>query len=292
MRDQYVYDEEAICSLLRLWRETLEGRSGTSAVVEDTDRLERSRIVAWGLSVFVSDSFMIDVKTRLPPYVGLHLLRRWSDGHSPILTLSEIRRANEGDGLNILALHHGWLENTAPDQVIAAQQKLAESFNAYHAGYKVKEFLHEVYGAESVRHYRNIGVLLRKEYADQPTPTPPPPPGREPRLVGITREEALSRPGTLAMGIFLYAPPRFGFTNGERDLLQQALDGRTDEELAQVLHVSLATVKKRWEAVYDRVADVVESLTLPTNVTIGRRGAEKRRRLLAYLREHPEELRP
>jgi hypothetical protein len=54
-------------------------------------------------------------------------------------------------------------------------------------------------------------------------------------------------------------------------------------------------VKKRWHAIYDRVADV-DSELLPPPVADGvyssSRGAERRRHLLNYLRQHPEELRP
>jgi hypothetical protein len=54
-------------------------------------------------------------------------------------------------------------------------------------------------------------------------------------------------------------------------------------------------VKKRWQAIYERVGDVDRELLLPPvahgpNITA--RGAERRRRLLHYLRQHPEELRP
>jgi len=54
-------------------------------------------------------------------------------------------------------------------------------------------------------------------------------------------------------------------------------------------------VKKRWSAIYERVADV-DSELLPPSVANGAhalsRGAERRRYLLNYLRQHLEELRP
>jgi len=61
------------------------------------------------------------------------------------------------------------------------------------------------------------------------------------------------------------------------------------------LAISLSTVKKAWISIYHRVehhlpdlmADPLRSDTPPSG-----RGKEKRRRLLAYLRDHPEELRP
>jgi hypothetical protein len=78
-------------------------------------------------------------------------------------------------------------------------------------------------------------------------------------------------------------------------LLSCALSGATDEQLAGTLGTSLATVKKMWVSIYNRVEDRLPALIpdrLQTDASAGSRGREKRRGLLAYLREHPEELRP
>ena len=71
---------------------------------------------------------------------------------------------------------------------------------------------------------------------------------------------------------------------------------RSDEEIAALLDVTLSTVKKRWASIYDCVAEQQpEALpeagggAIPAPQT---RGQEKRRHLLSYLRQHPEELRP
>jgi hypothetical protein len=53
-------------------------------------------------------------------------------------------------------------------------------------------------------------------------------------------------------------------------------------------------VKKRWHAIYERVADI-DSELLPSvhqELETVSRGAERRLLLLAYLRQHLEELRP
>jgi len=77
--------------------------------------------------------------------------------------------------------------------------------------------------------------------------------------------------------------------------MRRALVGGTDEELARELNITSNTVKKRWRTIYDRVVDIVaeffagEAHEIPSRQ---QRGAEKRRRLLHYLRGHPEELRP
>ena len=70
--------------------------------------------------------------------------------------------------------------------------------------------------------------------------------------------------------------------------------GETCETLATSLSLSPWTVKKRWRAIYERVADIDRDL-LPPSIAYGptsSRGAERRRQLLNYLRQHVEELRP
>jgi hypothetical protein len=58
--------------------------------------------------------------------------------------------------------------------------------------------------------------------------------------------------------------------------------------------ISLATVKKTWRSIYDRVAAFSPEL-IPGNLAddgANTRGKAKKQRLIAYIREHPEELRP
>ena len=62
-----------------------------------------------------------------------------------------------------------------------------------------------------------------------------------------------------------------------------------------MLRVSLPTIKKTWLSIYSRVDDRIPDLIAgieQSGLRNGRRGREKRRNLLAYLRNHPEELRP
>ena len=89
-----------------------------------------------------------------------------------------------------------------------------------------------------------------------------------------------------------YAAPRCSFNDSERLLLCEALDGHTDEELALELGVSLSAVKKRWVGILDRVERGRPDVFAAFNRDTPTRGAQKRHRLLRYVRAHPEELRP
>ncbi len=117
-----------------------------------------------------------------------------------------------------------------------------------------------------------------------------------PRLRNRARSRRPRRLGGEVAGrLFDYQAAQIGFTSAEKRLLFSALAGPTDEELARILSISLPTVKKTWLSIYNRVEDHIPDLIAvlePTALTNGRRGREKRRGVLAYLRNHPEELRP
>jgi hypothetical protein len=118
---------------------------------------------------------------------------------------------------------------------------------------------------------------------------------RKPHVVGITRELEFARLGSWVGTLFDYLPPRFGFSRSEQRMLLAALAGKsgTDEELAVALAVSLPTIKKMWRSVYRRMAEVQPKMVRDSARSgAAERGKEKRRHLLAYLRDHPEELRP
>jgi hypothetical protein len=93
---------------------------------------------------------------------------------------------------------------------------------------------------------------------------------------------------------FCYTPPILRFKHADQQLLGTALEGLTDNELSDALGLSMQTVKKRWASVFDQVCDVMPSLLPDSNDGTERRtrGPQKRHHLLAYLRHHPEELRP
>ncbi|MEP7186382.1 MAG: hypothetical protein ABI767_11150, partial [Rhodanobacter sp.] len=128
---------------------------------------------------------------------------------------------------------------------------------------------------------------------------PPEPAGilvTRPYIVGITRELAFARHGSWVGTLFDYRPPQFGLSRGEQQLLLAALasSGGTDQELALNLRLSVTTLKKMWSSIYRRVNAcdpvLIPDSALPESGTHDR-GREKKRSLLAYLREHPEELR-
>src|SRR5262249_56596538 len=115
-------------------------------------------------------------------------------------------------------------------------------------------------------------------------------------LMISTHEDAMARPGSIPAILYSFREPRLGLSEGHQQLLKAAMQGLTDAQLAESLSMKLPTVKKRWTAIFDRVArsrlDVGNMSDRYDNPDRHTRGPQKRHHLLAYLREHPEELRP
>ncbi len=286
----------AIQELHTAWLRLIDSEAMTTAVYEEVDgAVVRKCGVAVGL--FVHEEFMREVKT--PPlfWLGAELVKRITAGRSPVLSDREVREANSGEGLNLIV----W--EALPCLEFATRSDLfhlmIEAFREVHRGFRLKEMITSQ--AESVERLKwavDAGGLFwdpaKTRYVNSPRRNAEEF-VRKPHIVGITRELEFGRLGSWVGTLFDYMPPRFGFSRSEQRMLRAALAGEsgTDEELAEALGVSLPTIKKMWLSVYRRMTHV-QPKTIRDRARSGaaERGKEKRRHLLAYLREHPEELRP
>jgi hypothetical protein len=284
------FSEEIRPRTKREWDTLIASPSLLTVVVEDAGRPPESLLVGFGAGAFVSDRFTQWLKSGQPPHSVGHATRPLPDGSWPLLNALQIRAANSGDGLNFLLTHWVWAEHILSDtDNVRVRNFLTEHFIEFHSGYNLKEILIEVVGAGPLKRAREAGFLLLDDYAEHYR-TQGPPPQFYPYLMGLTRAEALANDGCAISPLFLYTPPRFFFDAEEQEFLRCARFGRTDDEIASELYIAEGTVKKRWREIYERVSEVDPNLLPPVTDTV--RGTEKRRKLLRYLREHPEELRP
>lgn len=293
---------KSVADLRAAWSRLLASDGFCSATVFEEKSGARFNLLGVGVSVFASDEFLSEAKKPPSFWIGPELAKRVARGdHSSLLSSKQVQEANSREGLNLVI----W-QATVGEQ----HMQRVEVWDAFmragveqHRGYRLKELL--VAQAESVQHLlglRHTGGFfwdgIGKRYGDLPQRDPHDI-IRQPHVAGITREMALSRPLesiTSSIGsLFHYQPPRFGFSVSEQRLLLSALAGGTDEELSTELGISLSTVKKTWRSVYDRVAgclpDLIPGNSHPNGENL-RRGKDKKQRLIAYLREHLEELRP
>jgi hypothetical protein len=286
-----------IADLPKVWLRLLASDSMVTGVFEET---QGRRTSPWcvGVSVIVTDDFLAELKKPPLRWIGPELARRLARDESPLMSARQLREANTAGGLNavvwegcIRAGHEG-----RPDLF----HYVIGGFLDSHRGYLWKEIV----AANS----ESVARLQRTLYSGGRLWDPAA--GRyvetverdlqevvgEPHLVGMTRDLARARQSDWVDALFHYRPPKVGFSRAEQLLLLTELrnEAGTDQELAAALSVSMPTIKKMWLSIYRRAAGLPE-LT-PDGGEPGhepaRRGKEKRRRLLAYLRDHPEELRP
>ncbi|MDQ2900334.1 MAG: hypothetical protein M3Y07_11120, partial [Acidobacteriota bacterium] len=98
-------------------------------------------------------------------------------------------------------------------------------------------------------------------------------------------------PASVGNVIFTFRAPVLRLKDSDQQLLIAALKGATDAELAAELGVTFAAVKARWRSTFERIGEVMPELVGDLGGREGR-GLQKRHRVLAYVRNHPAELRP
>jgi hypothetical protein len=264
------------------------------------EEVNGSRTKVWGMAsaAFVNDAFVSEVKS--PPlfWIGPEFAKRIIGPNSPVLSEAQLRDANSSNGVNIMVLQGCIRTEGMTEWTETYYAGMAKFFEDY-AGYRVKEMIGVQ--AESPRFLLSMfqgGIMLLNSrdgcWVDPPT-TGLDKIVSEPHVIGLSRELAARKPGSWFGSIFDYRPPQFGFSQSQQRLLLAAFGAATDDKLAEILGISPSAVKKAWLAIYDRVGARIPGLA-PEIDEAGdsdpRRGKEKKRRLLSYLRQHPEELRP
>ena len=286
----------AIADVQAAWHRLIGCEAMGTAVFEEVDG---AQVTTWGVGVgiFVHDDFVRELKT--PPlfWIGPELAKRVVQGDSPILSDNEVREANSTGGLNLVVWEGCPIPEFAkrPDAI----HLMMTAFIQLYRGFRCKEAISlQAESAERLqwtidgggllwdaargRYVRSLGKELAEVFG-------------EPHVVGTTPEVESGRPGSSVSPLFDYHRPQFGFSRGEQRLLLAALPGRTDEELCRELYTSVPTVKSMWRTIFNRAAARLPELFpdhLHMDARNAERGKERRRHLLAYLREHPEELRP
>jgi len=289
-----------IADLPAAWLRMLSSEAGHGWVFH-AEGGQRAPICMVGVSVIVNDDFVRELKT--PPHFwsGPELTKRILRGDFPALSEKQLREANSRGGLNLIVWEgcaHREFESD-PELYRCAM----DAFVQVHRGFLWKEVINApAESADRLRWTLKTGGLLWDAAADRYADSLN---GNaeeivsKPHVVGVRRKELLERPwfaeASWVGRLFDYHPPLLGFNRSEQRVLASALTGATDEHLSRTLETSIPAIKKTWASIYRRVADHMPELVpdaFQSDAGGAPRGREKRRELLAYLREHPEELRP
>lgn len=281
--DRFAFSKAEKARLFSFWRYLLKGRMIRAVTVEDRGQPPEQRVVSFAMSLFVTDEFAQEAKTSLPPPLSYQVFTRWLKGKRVFLDSREIARHNSTTGLNLMVIHHGWRQG-ALDEVMEIRGKMLETFFLFHSGYRINEYFQNVFGEEEKAAMLGQGFRLLKDYGDQQAEWPPI------YLTGANREKPNSSDNSFIYSLFRAPDPRFSLTPGEKDVLEKALLGETDQEIGKSLHFSVWAVKKRWQGIYGKV-EATDPQALG-KVLDKEQKIERRRYMLDYLRQHLEEIRP
>lgn len=251
--------------------------------------------VAAGVSCF-ADPTTIDAYLADPiPNLAAHLLDRFHAGEPGILLgPPEIARANAARRLNLVTLVYLQSPSDPGDRLAGLiGSKSMEHFIRTHRGYGLARMLRE----DPVLFEEGLRQSGMRRHAHFPA-------GHPCRLTGqglpVATSVMIYEPepeqavlqASAASLLFATKPPRLGLTPAQSRMLALAADGLADEEIAEVLGIAVDTVKKGWRGIFDRAATALPGLFGSAELRSGVRGAGKRRRIIAYVQDQPEELRP
>lgn len=288
-RDRFAYSDREAADLHALWIDLLESGSGFLPVVEDTSAPAGQRIVWYSFKAFVSDEFAAARCASPAPITGRQILASLGRGEKPLLTREQVARGNRNGGLNMIVLNFGagvgdMLHDPKKRAWIGNKSVEWAPFSTY--GYRLKRLTMELYGDYEWRWAKGLGLLEICNYARNADQMQCYDILDKPRLFGIDAHAAIGTPGTATSLIFRYEEPIFSFNPAQQEMLLHALGDGTDEAIAAALCVANATIRKRWENIYAIIQD-----TAP-NLFAGIQGSQRRRIVIAYMRQHIEELRP
>lgn len=265
-----------------------------TGVVEDLMQPAGRRIQAWGVTMILPNSMAqrLAFDARPEPFVSRRVYEALLDGSFIPMSDREIGEANARGELTMLILHFSLsdqdIAHPAVPKVIAMANDM---YRTFHDGYLLRAIYYETVAINDP--VAAATGFERMPYRDESAVAALPLQQR-PALWGLTRERAVQMvPGPPARNTFEHQPPLFGFSASQRRLLWLALFDDSDEALMEPLDVSIHGLKKLWRGIYERIQDrMPEFFGADTGTDEGRRGPEKRRQVLAYVRQRPEELRP
>jgi len=288
------FDAGLASSVSRLWPRLIDEPSMITGAVEDLAQPQGQRIQAWGVTMILPQALAkkVGLGDRPDPFVTRRVYEALLDGSFAPMSDREIGEANARGELTMMILHFSLrnhdITNPTVQKVIAMAN---DTFRTFHDGYNLHAIYYETGAINDL--VAEASGFDRLQYRD-PQAVAVLPDAQRPALYGLTRAKAITMiPGLPARNAFEHQPPLFGFSASQRRLLWLALFDESDDALMGPLDVSVHGLKKLWRGIYERIQDrMPEFFGADTSNDEGRRGPEKRRQVLAYVRQRPEELRP
>lgn len=266
-----------------VWRSLLDHPAFQANVIESELLRARPRLVACGMGVFVEPGFVNRELEHPQPGLNARIIADVARGAPVLLDRDAIAAGNARDGVDFVNMYGTWRDGVLTDNELAeVHALLGTSFVESFAGHRFNRVLKEAIGRSRIELAQATGTY--RVIAEFPE--------HDSALVVVTPESALAAPYSIATRMYRYQAPLLRLRPAEQELLAAALDGKTDAELSADLGLSVEAIKKRWVSVFERVDAFKPEILSVADVDNTRRGPQKRHRVVAYVRAHPEELRP
>lgn len=270
---------------LAVWKEWTRSLSFNSSVLETVTSFSANQKVAFGSSVFVTSEFATRELRNVRPGLNSRIVASAASGQSVVRPEASLSDTSDRNELDVVILSCNYLYRAITDEeIIQAEMILPVAFAEAHVGYRLHRILLDTVCERQREVHESSGVWRTVEKF----------PDCDRALLILTENEAFATSGSVAAPLFQYREPVLHLRDTDKQLLAEAMNGETDIQLAAKINLSLPSIKKRWACLFDRIADIRPDL-LPDAETRGwheSRGPQKRHRILAYVRSHPEELRP
>ena len=129
-----------------------------------------------------------------------------------------------------------------------------DAFVECHLGYAINEVVEEIFRLDERTSVLRAGGTRLRDFdccgSDSNIDG-----GAGSALIALHRDRCdVSNP---MWGIFHPPQPVFHFSDLEKDVLEAALHRGTDEEISRMLDLSIWTIKKRWQRVYEKVERII-----------------------------------
>jgi hypothetical protein len=274
------------------WRQLFEIPHASRSAVVEMHCEGHVEIVGFGFAAFVKKDFADAEVFNPKPGFNCRIIESIASGRSVIATGDEVRNWNTRGELQQAILDTSWknghLNSAQRDEV---RFLLGRAYQELFSGYRFARILTELVDELDLWHIEGQRVWILDRYEAYRRSNPEAKWNPDRALALVTQESMSNDPHSVGSGLFHHRPrPHFAFTLGEQQLLELALEGCDDESVAKSLFVTVPAIKRRWENIFRRVAAIRPDLS-PLDGD-GRRGIQKRQRVVAYVRSHPEELRP
>jgi hypothetical protein len=268
---------------VRVWKSLLDHPSFLATVIESETAVHGEKIVGCGMGIFVSETFADREIVNPGPGLNSRIIAAVANDEPVLLSPAQIAAGNAGNGLDFVTMYGTWRDGVLSSAELAEVQRLlGSSFVEHYAGYRFHRILKEAIGPSMIALARATGTYrLIAEF-----------PERKSALALLTPQDAVAAPYSVAAALYRYRPPVLHLRPSEQKFLMSALSGKTDAELSDETELSVETIKKRWLSIFARIDEFRPEILGDPGAEREGRGPQKRHRVLAYIRSHPEELRP